>query len=118
LLQILRPSGVQVALVSNCIANTRPLVSDLGISALAEVVVLSCEAGFAEPDPRIYQQSLDQLGVSPGAAVFIEDQPAYRAAATTVGMTALPIARSHAELLPPPPDSQVIGSLLEAALIA
>ena len=41
-LQILRSGGVRVALVSNCIENTRPLLADLGISALADAVVLSC----------------------------------------------------------------------------
>jgi putative hydrolase of the HAD superfamily len=116
-LQIVRSRGVRVALVSNCIENTRPLLSDLGISALADAVVLSCEAGCAKPDARIYQRALDQLGVTAGAAVFIDDQPACCAGATAAGMTALQIARSQAPLLAPAPGTQVIGSLLEAALM-
>jgi putative hydrolase of the HAD superfamily len=92
-LQVLRSRGIRVALVSNCIENTRQLLSDFGVSTLADVVVLSCEAGCAKPDPQIYQQALDQLGVTAATAVFVDDQPGYCAAAAAMGMTALQIAR-------------------------
>jgi putative hydrolase of the HAD superfamily len=114
-LQILQSRGVKVALVSNCIENTPPLLSDLGVSALADPVVLSCEAGCAKPDARIYRRALDQLGVTAGAAVFVDDQPAYCAGATAAGMTALQIARGETPLLAPAPGTEVIGSLLEAS---
>jgi putative hydrolase of the HAD superfamily len=117
-LQILRSRGVRVALVSNCIENTRPLLSGLGVSALADAVVLSCEAGCAKPDPRIYRLALDQLGVTAAAAVFIDDQPACCAGAAAAGMTALQIARG--EVAPPAPaaGTEVIGSLLDAVRAA
>ena len=75
--------------------------------------MLSCEAGCAKPDARIYRQALDQLGVRAGAAVLVDDQPAFCAGAAAIGITALQIARGHA---PPPaaPGIKVIGSLLEA----
>jgi HAD superfamily hydrolase (TIGR01509 family) len=116
-LQILRSRGVRVALVSNCIENTRPLLSGLGISALADAVILSCEAGCAKPDARIYRRALDQLGVAASAAVFIDDQPACCAGATAVGMTALQISRGQTPPLEPAPGTEVIGSLLEATLM-
>jgi putative hydrolase of the HAD superfamily len=94
-LQILRSRGVKVALVSNCIENTRPLLSDLGLIALADAVVLSCEAGYAKPDVRIYRDALDQLGATPARAVFIDDQPACCAGAAAAGLTALQIARGE-----------------------
>ena len=111
-LRELRARGIRVALVSNCMENTRPLLAGLGVSALADAVVLSCEAGCAKPDARIYRQALDQLGVRAGAAVLVDDQPAFCAGAVAVGMTALQIARDHE---PPPaaPGITVIGSLLE-----
>lgn len=112
-LRALRAHGIRVALVSNCMENTRPLLSGLGVSALADAVVLSCEAGCAKPDARIYRQALDQLGVRAGAAVLVDDQPAFCAGAAAVGITALQIARGRE---PPPaaPGITVIGSLLEA----
>ena len=112
-LRILRSRGVRVALVSNCIENTRPMLSSLGVSALADAVVLSCEAGCAKPDARIYRQALDQLGVRAGAAVLVDDQPAFCAGAAAIGITALQIARGHAPS-PAAPGIKVIGSLLEA----
>jgi HAD superfamily hydrolase (TIGR01509 family) len=116
-LQMLRSSGVRVALVSNCIENTRPLPADLGISSLADAVVLSCEVGWAKPDPRIYRRALDQLGVIPSAAVFVDDQSACCAGAAAEGITALQIARGRAPLPAPVPGTQVIGSLLDVALM-
>jgi putative hydrolase of the HAD superfamily len=113
-LQSLRSSGVRVALVSNCIENTRPLLSDLGFTALADAVVLSCEAGCVKPDARIYQAALDQLGVTAGAAVFVDDQPAYCAAAVAMGMSAVQIARPEMPLLTPASGTAVIRSLLQA----
>jgi len=47
-LQALRSRGMLIALVSNCVENTRQLLSDFGVSALADAVVLSCETGCAK----------------------------------------------------------------------
>jgi len=111
-LRALRARGIRVALVSNCMENTRQMLSGLGVSTLADAVVLSCEAGCAKPDARIYRQALDQLGVRAGDAVFVDDQPAFCAGAAAVGITALQIARGHGP--PAAPGITVIGSLLEA----
>jgi putative hydrolase of the HAD superfamily len=114
-LQAARSGGARIALVSNCLENTRPMLSALGVSALADAVVLSCEVGCAKPDARIYQHALDQLGVTAGAAVFIDDQPVNCAAAAALGMTALQIARGPAPLLTPAPGTRLISSLSEAS---
>jgi HAD superfamily hydrolase (TIGR01509 family) len=116
-LQTLQSGGVRIGLVSNCIENTRPLLADLGVSELADAMVLSCEVGYAKPDARIYHCALDRLGVTADVAVFIDDQPSYCAGATAAGLTALQITRSPAQLLAPAPGSRVIGSLLEATLM-
>lgn len=34
---------------------------------IAGEIVLSCEAGYAGPDPRIYLTALDRLGAEPAA---------------------------------------------------
>jgi len=111
-LRALRARGIRVALVSNCMENTRQMLSGLCVSTLADAVVLSCEAGSAKPDARIYRQALDQLGVRAGDAVFVDDQPAFCAGAAAVGITALQIARGHGPSAAP--GITVIGSLLEA----
>jgi len=51
-----------------------PLLAELGVDALADTMVLSCEVGAAKPAPEIFQCALDRLGVTADAAVFVDDQ--------------------------------------------
>jgi putative hydrolase of the HAD superfamily len=118
-LRSVRAAGVRIALVSNCAENTRPVLASLGVLGLADVVVLSCEAGCAKPGARIYEQALGLLGVPATAAVFVDDQPAFCAGAVDVGMTALRIARgaSAPAEAAARPGVTVISSLAEASAL-
>jgi putative hydrolase of the HAD superfamily len=89
----LRGRGIAVALVSNCANTTRPLLDHLGVIALADAVVLSCEVGSAKPFPDIYQTALDDLGVAAADAVFIDDTPSFCVGAEAVGVRAIQISR-------------------------
>ena len=73
----LRSRGVKVAIVSNCTENTRALLVETGVDALADALVLSCEVRAAKPAPEIFQCALDRLGVAADAAVFVDDQPGF-----------------------------------------
>jgi putative hydrolase of the HAD superfamily len=57
-----------------------------GVSDLADTVVLSCEAGWAKPDPRIFAIALHGVGADPANALFIDDTPAHVEAARALGM--------------------------------
>lgn len=92
-LEELRAAGVRTAFVSNCSENTWRLLSALGLSALVDELVLSCEVGAAKPDPKIYQVALDRLGVSADRTVFIDDQQRFCVGATALGITAIRIDR-------------------------
>jgi len=48
---------------------------------LFETVVTSEGCGYAKPDPRIIHAALDDLGVSPGEALYVGDDPAVDAQA-------------------------------------
>lgn len=109
----LRDRGVKVAIVSNCTENTRPLLADLGVAALADAVVLSCEVGAAKPAPEIFGFALDRLGVTADAAVFIDDQPGYCAGSVAVGIRAVQIVRGEPDGLTPAAGTTVIRSLPE-----
>jgi|ERR1022692_607238 HAD superfamily hydrolase (TIGR01509 family) len=113
-LQMLRSRGIMIALVSNCVEDTRELLSGLGVSTLADSVVLSCEIGCSKPSAEIYQHALDQLGVAAGAAVFVDDQPAFCAGAVAVGMKAMQIVRGETPIAAPPTGTTIIRSLLQA----
>lgn len=99
-LERLRARGIKIAIVSNCTENTRPLLASLGVDALADAVILSCEVGAAKPAARIFRHALARLGVAAEAAVFVDDQAAYCAGSEAVGISAVQIVRGE-------PDGQV-----------
>lgn len=82
----LRERGVATAVVSNTWPGLRARMSAGGLVDVADHLVLSCEAGCAKPDRRIYEIALALLGVEPGRALFIDDVPVNVEAARTLGM--------------------------------
>lgn len=78
---------VRLVLLSNThdqhIAFIRPQVPVL---ARFDGLVLSCEVGFAKPEPEIYRRALEVAGVAPAEAAFFDDVPAYAEAATRLGI--------------------------------
>jgi putative hydrolase of the HAD superfamily len=93
-LESLRARGVKVAIVSNCTENTRPMLVSLGVDALADTLVLSCEVGAAKPRAEIFRYALGRLGVTADAAVFVDDQAGYCAGSVAVGINTVQILRS------------------------
>jgi putative hydrolase of the HAD superfamily len=90
----LRSGGISSALVSNCTPNTRPMLEHLGVIALADAAVLSCEVGSMKPSREIYLSALEDLGVAPADAVMIDDQVKFCIGAEAVGIRAIQIVRS------------------------
>jgi putative hydrolase of the HAD superfamily len=94
-LQELRSRGIRIAIVSNCDQKTRDLLVEVGVAALADTLVLSCEVGTLKPSPEIFQVALGRLGASPEAALFVDDQAAYCAGSAELGITAVQIVRDQ-----------------------
>ena len=92
-LESLREHGVRTAFVSNCAENTRPLLDRLGLTALVDELVLSCEVRSVKPDPAIFDVAIDRLGVRPGESLFVDDQPAFCRAAEATGIRSVQIDR-------------------------
>jgi HAD superfamily hydrolase (TIGR01509 family) len=88
-----RAHGVKVAIVSNCDENTRDLLDELGVTPLADALVLSCEVHAAKPAAKIYTAALHRLRARPEAALFVDDNGRFCAAAQELGLTAVRIAR-------------------------
>jgi len=78
---------VKTAIVSNAWPEARARIAEAGKLDIADEIVLSCEAGYAKPDPRIYQAALRQLAAAPGDALFIDDTPGHVTTAQAFGMT-------------------------------
>jgi putative hydrolase of the HAD superfamily len=77
---------LKTAIISNAWPHLRARLSEAGIAGLVDEVVLSCEAGWAKPDPRIYAEALRRLGAGPQEALFIDDDAGHVAAARSLGM--------------------------------
>lgn len=55
------------------------------------VFVESCKVGLRKPDPRIYELTCERLGVSPNAAVFLDDMGPNLKVAKQLGMTTIKV---------------------------
>ena len=82
--------GLRLALLTNNVreweARWRAM---LPVDELFEVVVDSAFVGLRKPDPRIYQLTLDRLGLSADACAFVDDFEHNCAAAAELGMHAV-----------------------------
>ncbi|MDQ8706938.1 HAD family hydrolase [Streptomyces sp. LHD-70] len=95
-LTALHRAGVPVAVVSNTGWDIRGSFAAAGLTGLVTAFVLSCDLGVQKPDPAIFHEACDRLGVAPGRSLMVGDDPAKDGAATAAGLTAriLPAARS------------------------
>jgi epoxide hydrolase-like predicted phosphatase len=92
----IRRRGFRTALITNNIAE----FSDgwramIPVEEIFEVVVDSSAIGIRKPDPRIYELTLEQLGVDAGASVFLDDAAGNIEAARAVGMQAILVGDDH-----------------------
>ena len=82
-----RSRGFRTGLLTN---NAREFeefwVPLLPLDELFDDVVDSSAVGLRKPDPRIYELSLERLGVDAAAAVFVDDAPGNVVGAQAVGM--------------------------------
>jgi epoxide hydrolase-like predicted phosphatase len=67
-------SRFKTALLSNAWDDLRPVIlRNWDISDAFDEMIISAEVGIAKPAPRIFQITVDRLGVLPGEAIFVDD---------------------------------------------
>jgi putative hydrolase of the HAD superfamily len=89
-MRALRERGYRMAICTNNIREWEQLWrSMLPVDEIFDVVVDSAFVGSRKPEPRIYEITLERLGASPGAAVFIDDLEANCEGARNIGMRAI-----------------------------
>ncbi len=79
----LRARGVRTAVVSNIAWDIRPTFHDLGSGP--DEFVLSFEVGVMKPDPRIFRNALERLGITAGETLMIGDSEENDGAARVLG---------------------------------
>lgn len=85
----LREMGVKTAVISNTQASHVAIMRRMGVLAPFEPVLMSCEVGCRKPEPEIFKLALERLGLPAEQAVFVDDVPAYVAAAQREGIHAI-----------------------------
>lgn len=86
----LRDRGYRMALCTNNVREWDPLWrAKLPVDQIFEVVVDSSVVGARKPEPRIYEITLQRLGVAAEAALFVDDVEINCDAARELGMTAV-----------------------------
>jgi putative hydrolase of the HAD superfamily len=80
-------SGVRLAILTNNVREWHDIWrSAFDIDTLFELVVDSAFEGTRKPEPRIYEITLDRLGLEAGDCVFIDDVEVNVTAARDLGL--------------------------------
>lgn len=86
-LRALQRQGVKMGLISNSHRSLVGFQEHFALEGLMTVTVSSAEFGVMKPDPRIFQEALDQMQVTAAEAVMVGDSlPHDVVGARQVGM--------------------------------
>lgn len=86
----LRDRGYKMAICTNNIREwEQRWRAKLPVDEIFDVVVDSSAVGTRKPEARIFEITLDQLGVEPAATVFVDDLEVNCTAACELGMLAV-----------------------------
>lgn len=93
-LAALRDAGLVVGLISNFEGWLEEMLASWEVSHLFDVLAISGKVGLEKPDPKIFQQALEEGRVEPSEAVYVGDHPRIDVeGAEAVGMTGVLIDR-------------------------
>ena len=113
----LKSRDIKIGIISNCDENTRDLLVEVGVAALADALILSNEVGAAKPAAEIYQYALDKRGVPAAAALFVDNNATYCAGARALGIRAVQMFRDAQDVAPGAPAVSGVRSLPELAVL-
>lgn len=83
----LRAGGTPLALLSNAGPDYASYFRHGPLGDFFSACYVSGELGLLKPQPEIYRHVLDDLGISPAAAVFVDNRASNVAGAEAVGIT-------------------------------
>jgi len=88
-----RSTGLRTALLSNSWGNEYPRDA---WEDVFDILVISGEIGMRKPEPRIFDHTLERLGLEAGECVFVDDLAANIEAAAALGFVGV-LHRSYEE---------------------
>jgi epoxide hydrolase-like predicted phosphatase len=85
----LRRSNYKTVLLSNTELPTVEFFRGLGYYDMFDLLVFSCEQGLVKPGPKIYEVTLERLGLKARQTVFTDDRQENIQGAKEVGINAV-----------------------------
>ena len=90
----LRAAGIRTAIVSDAGADDVESWHRSPLGSRVDATIFSYQLGYRKPDPRIYQDALNALGVVPADAIFVGDGGSdEHTGARAVGMRTVLVTR-------------------------
>ena len=80
--------GYKTAFLSNTEEPAMRYFHQFGYD-MFDVLVFSCAEGMSKPERRIYELTVERLGVEAGQSGFIDDKPEYRNGAKQAGLNTI-----------------------------
>jgi HAD superfamily hydrolase (TIGR01509 family) len=84
-LRRLHEAGVKIAVISNIAFDIRPAFERHGLTRHVDEFLLSYLEGVIKPDPKLFLQACERLGVAPEEALMIGDSEEADGGAAAVG---------------------------------
>ncbi|MBO4635677.1 MAG: HAD-IA family hydrolase [Clostridiales bacterium] len=89
MLNSLKEKGIRIGLISNCFSEEVTVIKESRLYDLFDAPCLSFELGIKKPDPRIFEECMRRLDVTPGECLYIGDGGSRELeAARQIGMKA------------------------------
>jgi putative hydrolase of the HAD superfamily len=113
-LEALAARGLALGVVSNTMRTPgdvlRQVFEGSGLLAPLRVLTFSDECGIRKPDPEIFRLTLRRLGVTPGHAVHVGDDPVLDVeGAREAGMAVIQVTPDGRATAPVKPDTVIPG---------
>ena len=90
MLSYLKSNGLKTAIISNCSSEEVTVLKDSALYTSFDEVILSYEVNKKKPDPCIYIEAAQRLGLEPADCIFVGDGGSNELiGAKNVGMTAV-----------------------------
>ncbi|MET1033492.1 MAG: HAD-IA family hydrolase, partial [Candidatus Saccharimonadales bacterium] len=70
----LREAGIKTGILSNIFRMNARALQEQGWYDGFEPLILSCDEGYAKPDPEIYEIAIQKTGVAAEEILFVDDQ--------------------------------------------
>jgi HAD superfamily hydrolase (TIGR01509 family) len=93
-LKALREKGVRVVMLSNVGFDLSPTLARTGVDELLDGAVMSYAVGAVKPDPAIFQNALDILGLPASQVLMVGDAWQDDGAAAALGVRTLILPRT------------------------